>query len=1296
MHRTAVRLCTNSILLVALMVLAGNTSMTISGDAGSIPLMQPAPWQTMDPSTLPAWKLIDPYNPSRPLLFATDGKSFHLAPEWSVERIESVYSWQGGPKNVYRHQIVESQGTGYRRGQEDVPGQLVAELLGAMTNLYPTHTWLAGTDEVRGWLDWSVELTGKDAQRILLVSSSLRFPAMSPWNVYYNGRLYVQYDGALGAVLNKLFPDENRPGNASKTGMGTSNPDAMLFRAMGIPAQLSEGFVGLLPIADAFSPTVDQATGEVTGTIKGKRSLDRNYYGYDRILGTVDQVRSVELLEDADHPIPCALTSTGNKEEERVLWTFKCVLTTVPTGAYYDIPIRVSLDTMYESGLQTEGRLLGKLREKDSYIFIPPVEVQQILSETPAAVDLLSDHVLYGANYSVVANRRRVPKYDDMLAEAAFLGQTKIGSVSIRYRVTTLFTLKEGKVATWTLTRPELDRMIEAIAGMALTQRLVKAIPDLVLDMEYFNGEEPNDLAYIDLLNFIYYSGWYTPCGAQDTVTLLGTREPLRAFTLALSDFTLSYRHRDPAYVFWNNVPTPYALQVVPGPNDPTGLSRQLTTANGKTFARIRVLSGTHEPALALEIGDGVDQETRATLRKLAETLPGALYEAKDKPYVHVYDVSGEYWLLEGATLAMTEDGSLRVEACHSARPTATPPPPTNTPNPTPAESAQAADPSALDAWTFYDPADPRRPSLISKNGNTYRLNPDWEVARAEYVYKWWGLSPAPRFDYQVLELGATGYQIGSKKIDPALVRKLIGAIANLQPSSSIVAGQDHTDDYPLWHLELTGKDGQRIILVSFSTANPGAAPWNVVYNARIYAQFDGPLGTAIGSLFSSDRGNPSASFFPGGREPGTVIFGTTGLPAQLSIGFVGLLPIADGFYYRIDRDALQIQGYIQGRSSIAGLGNMVIGSITRMVSVDLFPQGGKTIHCILSTVSSSDPSSAEWDFTCPLESAPLNSFYDYPIKVTFGTDKGQEVSTEGRLQGKITDKQTVFYIPPLEVQQILMANSAAAADLFADHLLYYASYDAVWETAGSKMKQMSGEAILLGQTQIGVQRIRYTIGTPFAIDDGKVSYWTLTRAAVQKMIKQITDLALTQRIYAQAPDVTLNLWYSERGEIPQVMGLLGNHAPRYDAQMTACGDPPRVVLPAEEPFRAFGFGGDWSLHEADFVLVKDQVVVNELDLWPRSDTREGALPLLVPRQLNWGSGTPFRRIQLNRTFGEFSLDLSIDEHDDPRTVDALRNIVTALPGTADFKYQTLWVVTGVTIRVASDGSLEVISCLSK
>ncbi len=434
-------------------------------------------------------------------------------------------------------------------------------------------------------------------------------------------------------------------------------------------------------------------------------------------------------------------------------------------------------------------------------------------------------------------------------------------------------------------------------------------------------------------------------------------------------------------------------------------------------------------------------------------------------------------------TTSLTVLAVLFLTACvmSTPEPTATPiPPPAQTPAPTvtlvPESSPLPRTPAdlpisvGLDAWDFFDPRDPNLPDLIIPGENGFRLDPNWAVARIDYVYRWWGLGD-PVFDYQIIERKDDDYQKGSDLVDARSVKALLEAISRLHPTQFVLAGQSHTDDYPSWDVEITRVDGQRILIVSASTGNPGSGPWNILHNGRLYAQYDGSLAEPLANLFPGPTGSPSAFYSPGGREPGSVVFSTQGWPYQLTEGFVGLLPIADGFEYQADAALGEIRGYIQGRSSVGGFGSMIIGAITKLARVELTLNDGRGLPCETEDVPTDDPAGAAWTFTCSPGNVVAGARYRYPIHIEVETDGAGRIITDGELRGvwRSSPSDRLLLPPPEEIYAALAAYEPAA-DLLTDHVLASASYMAQIKPEGARSGILGGEVVLLGQTQANGQ----------------------------------------------------------------------------------------------------------------------------------------------------------------------------------------------------------------------------------
>jgi hypothetical protein len=567
-------------------------------------------------------------------------------------------------------------------------------------------------------------------------------------------------------------------------------------------------------------------------------------------------------------------------------------------------------------------------------------------------------------------------------------------------------------------------------------------------------------------------------------------------------------------------------------------------------------------------------------------------------------------------------------------------------------------------------------------------------VQRIEYVYQWWGLGE-PVMDYQVIERDGGAYRRGSEVVEASRVEALLRSLVGLHPTQFPVAANSHTDDYPSWRLEFTGDDGRQLLLFSTSTGNSGSAPWNLLENGRLYAQYGGEVAEPLSSLFQSPPGQAGAAFFPGGWEPGAVYLATSSWPPQLTLGFTGLLPIADDIYYEADLATGTIHGYLQGMGSIGGFGTMVIGRINDLRAVTLHPEGLPEIPCTIETVSTQDPAGASWAFECGVGAAQLGDRYRLPITFELGSVDGSEIETNGVLTGTWSDKPTLLYLPPPEEVTGPISAHPTAGPLLSSHPLTFYYYTG--ERSGDGVFTAAGEAIILGGAEIDGRTLRFTLATPFGIERDSVTVWAVTGETLSAMLRDVSDSPVVVRAASEIPDLVLNLYYAETGSLPEMPPLINAMPPRYAIQIAECGEIPPLDSPAPGvPLRAFSLDGSWSLNQADFVLHDGRTLVGDLDLWSTRDERPEIFPILLPPELDTGGAPSFIRIWIQASSflsGRPELTLWMPGDVDPLTTEPYASILASLPVPVEHWAAQAWVAEEMTFEVSADGVLRSVAC---
>lgn len=609
----------------------------------------------------------------------------------------------------------------------------------------------------------------------------------------------------------------------------------------------------------------------------------------------------------------------------------------------------------------------------------------------------------------------------------------------------------------------------------------------------------------------------------------------------------------------------------------------------------------------------------------------------------------------------------------------------------------------SLDAWHLYDPHDPSLPELMvadsdaNAGGSAFRLDPVWQVARIEYLYQWWGLAD-PVLDYQTIERDGDTFHKGEEVVAAGEIDALLAALVHFYPTQFLLAGVDHTDDYPSWTVELTGTDGQVVLLNSSSSNAHGSVPWNLLVNGRGYAQYDGSLVETLFSLFLDKQGSPAAAFFPGGGSEGTLSFSTSGWLSQLAQGFTGLLPISDGFQYRVDAEHGVLEGRIQGRESIGGFGHMIIGTVTDLEQVQV-RWGDTRIDCPLTPLTAPDPAYAAWEFTCDLGvTVPVGMFH-YPISVKFATDSGESIETDGVLNGTWEGDPDLFLMPvDPQIQSALMTN-ADAADLLSDHYLAFASYNGEFNIEQDAVTLLGGETILVGQTEVDGRTLRYSIGTPFVVEDGRLTLWHLSRTSLDAMLDDLLASPLLRKALDLDAGLTLNLWYAEHDEVqPQQSYLINSVSVSYGVSYKACGAPIYTLPSTTQALQAFSLNDRFSFNAPAFLLLDHQPVVMDVSLPIGADNTDPLLPMLAPPVMRPENLTPLRGIQMNNIrYGSYSsrLRLYLPDQFTQADEEGYRAIIESLGGrvNADRSYSTFWQVDGISPVITEEGTVDLVQC---
>lgn len=607
--------------------------------------------------------------------------------------------------------------------------------------------------------------------------------------------------------------------------------------------------------------------------------------------------------------------------------------------------------------------------------------------------------------------------------------------------------------------------------------------------------------------------------------------------------------------------------------------------------------------------------------------------------------------------------------------------------------------------WYLIDPRIATLPELIIPDGIGFRLRTDWEVGAITYLYVWSGIADSI-VDYQTVRWDNGTYKIAYSEVDSNLVSILRESIQDLYPSPVIINTITHTDDYPHWKLEMVGKDGNRIQLISDSNTE-SAVPWNIIYNGRIYISWNRNILPAIKRLYGTQIGVPVMSFYPDIASDNLPIT-SLGIPPQLIQGFSGLLPISKKFSYTFDPKEDSIEGNIDTSIPITTFGSKIHGKTTELKQVQI-TLGKETVDCpvrydtdrnSLDVLIYGKSERQAWRFTCSLINYDYSSDRRIPIALTFGTDENEQIITRGELFGIADDYPDRVFIPIPDHFNSILANNEDTNDLMQDHIIKISDFIGdVDLTQNAPIDGLIAQADLLGQLTFEGKSIRYTVTTPLNIENGEVIRFDLNRNKFNLFLSKVLQNPLVQRVLRIEPAPILNLWYAEaQGDAPELPFNEGGLPPYFSYELPEC---PSLYsggeFPSEEnPFQGFGFNSFTDPRGLQFLVVADKVLPVSLFLSPYY-MPENLLFIMTPQELKIDNHQPIGKIDMMNSKHFFPYETAILVKWDPVVLQP-EDIRAYKEKIQSSNYSFVEIENGYFLEdavfwILDDGSLEIRSC---
>ena len=621
---------------------------------------------------------------------------------------------------------------------------------------------------------------------------------------------------------------------------------------------------------------------------------------------------------------------------------------------------------------------------------------------------------------------------------------------------------------------------------------------------------------------------------------------------------------------------------------------------------------------------------------------------------------------------------------------------PTITPTPAPlSEAVQMTDGSSFESWELTNLADDRKPELFTGKDGVFALKTDWTVTRVDFVYKWWG-NGVPILNYQYLNSASGKFTSSTgKTVTADAVGELLAAVSNLQAEPGMLYSLDHANDFPAWYLEFQGENGETVLVQSTSNSFVNGTPWNVYYNGKYYAQFDGSLLPAIQKVFPHEPYEYEYSF--SAPNPYTIAYNVERDDSLGVPNFTGLLPIRGDFYYIAREGDSGIIIFIRSNGLSGFIPDEVQSVIKSVQKVELTSPDKSKVRCYIDENRFSYLGEG-WTISCPVEQPEGDMTFNFPIEVQFRTQEGKTITTKGNLSSYwgFMDITAPAVIP--EWMADAFARDPRASQLWNDHLIFDLEYMAVMNKKQEGKGTIYGEAVLLGETQWNGEVLKYTVASPFKFVDGKLIRWDLAREDIDTLLTNLQTQPLANAALGASDDATLNLYVAKWDLTPDLESLWNFDPVDFNIKRQGRCSYPEVELPSkDQAFLGFAFNGGWyqsNSYQQQFVFVDGVIVPLNYIFYPSDE--DPVVLAIKPVSLNDRRFQSAEVVALTTdTDTGIGIVLVLGSNTSTKSKNDLREVIKEYFGISiiDTSEGDYWLVDDIGMMIYPDGTTDFVHC---